>query len=58
LDTISNQAYNDTSSKIYLYYKNGDIVDIVEASDQLNIQALTKPVIKHFLCYPKGIKLA
>lgn len=58
LDTISNQAYNDTSSKIYLYYKNGDIVDIVEASDQLNIQALTKPVIKHFLCYPKDIKLA
>lgn len=58
LDTISNQAYNDTKSKIYLYYKNGDIVDIVEASDQLNIQALTKPVVKHFLCYPKGIKLA
>ncbi|ANW97430.1 phosphohydrolase [Wenyingzhuangia fucanilytica] len=57
-DTISNQAYNDISSKIYLYYKNGDIVDIVEASDQLNIQALTKPVVKHFLCYPKGIKLA
>ncbi|NJB83994.1 hypothetical protein GGR97_002796 [Wenyingzhuangia aestuarii] len=58
LDTISNQAYNDTESKIYLYYKNGQIVDIVEASDQLNIQALTKPVVKHFLCYPKGIKMA
>ena len=58
LDTISNQAYSDTSNKIYLYYKNGDIIDIIEASDQLNIQALTKPVVKHFLCYPKGIKLA
>lgn len=57
-DTITNQAYNDTKSKIYLYYKNGQIVDIVEASDQLNIQALTKPVVKHFLCYPKGIKIA
>jgi len=57
-DTITNQAYNDTQSKIYLYYKNGEIVDLVEASDQLNIQALTKPVIKHFLCYPKGIKIA
>ncbi|MEN8765630.1 MAG: HD domain-containing protein [Wenyingzhuangia sp.] len=57
-DTISNQAYSDISSKIYLYYKDGNIVDIVEASDQLNIQALTKPVVKHFLCYPKGIKIA
>ncbi|MGY5351403.1 HD domain-containing protein [Wenyingzhuangia sp. IMCC45533] len=56
-DQIQNQAYNDEHSKIYLYYKTGRVVDIVEASDQLNIQALTKPVIKHFLCYPKGIKL-
>ncbi|MDO6737535.1 HD domain-containing protein [Wenyingzhuangia sp. 2_MG-2023] len=57
-DTVENQAYNDKSNKIYLYYKNGDIIDIVKASDQLNIQALTKPVVKHFLCYPKHVKIS
>lgn len=56
-DSVQNQAYNDKEKKIYLYYKNGEIVDLVTASDQLNIQALTKPVIKHFLCYPKHVKL-
>lgn len=55
-DSVQNQAYSDEEKKIYLYYKNGDIVDIVTASDQLNIQALTKPVIKYFVCYPKGVK--
>ncbi len=57
-DQIKNQAYNGSANKIYLYYKTGEIVDLVEASDQLNIQALTKPVIKYFLCYPKEVKLA
>ncbi len=57
-DIVSNQAYSDSENKIYLYYKNGQIIDIVEASDQLNIQALTKPVVKHFICYPKSINLS
>jgi len=56
-DTVVNQAYNANKSKIYLYYKTGKFFDIVEASDQLNIQALTKPVVKYFLCYPKGLKI-
>ncbi|WP_010136475.1 HD domain-containing protein [Ochrovirga pacifica] len=55
-DTVENQAYNDKEKKIYLYYKNGAITDLIKASDQLNIQALTKPVIKHFVCYPKVVK--
>ena len=38
---------------INIYFKKGDIKDITEASDQLNIQALTKPVVKYFICYPK-----
>ena len=52
-DQVQNQAYDTLKSKINIYFKNGTIVDITEASDQLNIQALTIPVIKHFVCYPK-----
>jgi hypothetical protein len=54
--TISNQAYNK-EKPIKILNKKGDLKDIAEASDQLNLQALTKPVIKYFLCYPKEMKL-
>ena len=49
---ISNQAYNK-NQPIKIANKNGAIEDIVNASDQLNLQALSKPVNKYFLCYPK-----
>ena len=52
-DCVQNQAYDSSKSKINIYFKNGVIKDISEASDQLNIQALTKPVVKYFICYPK-----
>ncbi len=52
-DSVQNQAYDSSKSKINIVYKNGTIVDITKASDQLNIQALTKPVVKHFICFPK-----
>tara|TARA_B110000090_G_C13304193_1_gene416976 strand:- start:21 stop:1133 length:1113 start_codon:yes stop_codon:yes gene_type:complete len=54
---IENQAYNP-SMPIKILNKNGKLKDIAKASDQLNLQALTKPVIKHFVCYPKQMKLA
>ena len=50
---IDNKAYNPTKDKINLLYKDGRIVDIAEAADQLNISVLAKTVTKHFLCYPK-----
>ena len=50
---ISNQAYNK-NQPIKIASKNGTIKDIVNASDQLNLQALSKPVNKYFLCYPKN----
>ncbi len=50
---ISNQAYNNTEQKINLVSKSGKLVDLAQASDQLNIKALSKQVDKYFLCYPK-----
>lgn len=49
---IKNQAYH-SNKPIYILNKKGKLKDIAKASDQLNLQALTKPVIKHFICYPK-----
>lgn len=55
--TISNQAYNE-EKPIKILNKKGKLRDIAKASDQLNLQALSKPVIKHFICYPKKMILA
>ena len=49
---IKNQAYS-LEKPIYILSKNGKLKDISKASDQLNLQALTKPVVKYFICYPK-----
>ncbi len=50
---VSNHAYSVEASPIHILFKNGDLKDIVTASDHLNLQALTKPVIKHYIAYPK-----
>ena len=54
-DKVSNNTYNIEKSKINILMKNGDVVDITTASDQFNINALSKKVEKYFLCYPKSI---
>jgi HD superfamily phosphohydrolase len=53
-DWIENNAYNPESDRINILFKNGEVKDICEASDNLNIQALAKPVRKYFICYPKS----
>lgn len=50
---ITNQAYQLESQNINILYKSGKIQDIVKASDQLNLKALSKPVTKYYICYPK-----
>jgi len=49
---IKNQAYKP-EKPIFILNKKGKLKDIAKASDQLNLQALTKPVVKYFICYPK-----
>jgi len=56
-DSISNNAYSSNKSNINILYKDGSLKDIVEASDQLSISALSKSVKKHFFCYPKECKI-
>lgn len=47
---VSNDAYR---GGINILYKDGTVTDIAKASDQLNIDVLTKTVKKYYLCYPK-----
>lgn len=52
---VKNQAYNTNTEQINILYKNGEIADIANASDNLSIQALSKIVTKCFICYPKNL---
>jgi uncharacterized protein len=55
-DSVNNSAYNANSFNINVLMNNGKVMDVAQASDQLNIQSLSKTVTKHFICYPKEIK--
>lgn len=50
---ISNSAYSHDGSQISVLLQNGILLDLADASDQLNMDSLTKIVTKHFICYPK-----
>ena len=50
---IKNQAYSKDSEPIRIYKKDKTVEDVVTASDQLNLKALTKPVTKYYICFPK-----
>lgn len=56
-DSTSNYTYIPGIDKIKMLLKNGSVMDITEASDQLNINLLSKPTVKYFLCYPKNKEL-
>jgi HD superfamily phosphohydrolase len=50
---ITNVAYQNKKENINILLKSVKIKDIVKASDQLNLKALSKPVTKYYMCYPK-----
>ena len=52
-DIARNSAYNPFNDRINILFRDGKVQDITEASDQLNIDILSKTVTKYFLCYPK-----
>ena len=51
-DILTNKAYNQHKQNINMLMKNGQIIDLTKASDNLNISALAQPVEKYFICYP------
>ena len=53
LNTIQKDMYNVDDDKIEILYKNGEIKDISEASELLNVQLLSKKIRKYYLCYQR-----
>ena len=53
LNTIQKDMYNVDDDSIAILYKNGDIKDISEASELLNVQLLSKKIRKYYLCYQR-----
>ena len=52
---VSNQAYQKDTQKINILYKSGKVEDIVKATDQFDLNTLSKSVTKYYICYPKDI---
>lgn len=52
---IRNQAYNKHAEPIRVLKKDKTTEDVIEASDQLNLKALSKPVTKYYICFPKQL---
>lgn len=50
---VYNVAYSSGRDRIQLLHANGKISDVAKASDQLNLKALSIPVTKYYICYPK-----
>jgi hypothetical protein len=50
--TIVNNAYSTEKDSILILSKSGAVRDIAEATDTLNIKALSEPVLKHYCCFP------
>lgn len=49
--SIVNHAYDNSRNTINILYKDGKVKNIVDASDLMNISALSVPVKKYYLCY-------
>jgi len=53
---VSNEAYTE-GHQINILMKNGQLLDIAQASDLPNIKAISKIVKKNYLCWPKNVSL-
>ena len=51
-EQMINNAYDHRKDTIKIKYKDGTVKDITDASDNLNVSALAKPVTKYYLFAP------
>jgi HD superfamily phosphohydrolase len=54
-ERVENKAYNPLHDRIKIKVRTNELLDISEASEQLNIAVLPTTVSKHVLCYPKEL---
>ncbi len=49
--SISKNMYNPADDSIDLLYKDGQVKNVAQASDMLNVSLLSRKVVKYYLCY-------
>lgn len=54
-EKLTNQAYSKKATAIKILGKDNQLSDVLEASDQLHLKALSEPVTKYFVCFPKKL---
>jgi hypothetical protein len=54
---VTNEAYTE-GHQINILMRNGQLLDIAQASDLPNIKAISKIVKKNYLCWPKNVSLS
>jgi uncharacterized protein len=52
--TATNKAYNTNDERINILFKNGEIKDISSVDNALINQAMSIPIKKFYICYPKA----
>ena len=55
-DKVENKAYDPRHERIMIKGKSNELIDISEASEQLNNAVMPTTVSKYLLCYPKEIR--
>lgn len=50
---LENRAYDMARQNINILSESGKVADVARLSDQLNLEVLSRPVVKHYFCYPK-----
>jgi len=53
---VTTDMYREEDDSIDILYKDGTIKDISGASDMLNIQLLSKKIVKYYLCFLRDSK--
>ncbi len=48
--SISNSAYDPTGEPIQILYRDGSLVELSAASDQMDVAVLSSPIQKHYIC--------
>lgn len=53
--STSNHAYNPAEDLIRIVASDGRVMNLTQASAQFHSSHLSEPVVKYYLCYPKGL---
>ncbi|WP_233131775.1 HD domain-containing protein [Robiginitalea sediminis] len=50
---VENRAYDTKRQNINILLPKGRVMDVASLTDRLNLEVLSEPVVKHYICYPK-----